>query len=341
MERFELQPGYSAAKIITGGWQLATGHGPEVSKEDVFARLQAYVEAGFTTFDCGDIYTGVEELLGEFRSRTSTPIQVHTKFVPDFGLLPTLDKEYVESIIDRSLQRLQTEQLDLVQFHWWNFDVPRHIEVAGYLKELQQAGKVKQLGVTNYDTAHLQELTDAGIEIVSNQVQYSLFDRRPQKEMTSFCEQHDIKLLCYGVLAGGFLSSSYLNAPEPGDELKNRSLVKYKLILEDAGGWDTFQRLLATLDGVASKHNVELATVAARYVLEQKQVFGLIIGFSQTREFAKLEEVFSFSFDEEDTQALDGVLQDIPMIPGDIYSVERDKDGRHGKIMKYNLNDDK
>jgi aryl-alcohol dehydrogenase-like predicted oxidoreductase len=96
--------------------------------------MRLFVEAGITTFDCADIYTGVEELIGAFLAdyRPGTggrpEVQVHTKYVPDLRSLGSLRKADVEGAIDRSLRRLRVDRLDLVQFHWWDYSVPGWIE---------------------------------------------------------------------------------------------------------------------------------------------------------------------------------------------------------------------
>ena len=190
----ELAPDYRISRLVKGGWQLAGGHG-SVDRERAVEDMFAFVEAGITTFDCADIYTGVEELVGEFLCRyrrryglaAARRLKIHTKCVPDYDSLATLDKATLQAGIDRSLQRLGQERLDLVQFHWWDYAVPGYVEAAGWLQKLQQAGKIDRLGVTNFDTTRLRELTDAGIKIVSQQVQYSLLDARPERSMVDFC----------------------------------------------------------------------------------------------------------------------------------------------------------
>jgi len=114
----ELATGYRISRILKGGWQLAGGHGA-VDRAAALDDMARFVDAGVTTFDCADIYTGVEELIGEFiRTRGPGPeLQIHTKYVPDIDTLPVLTKADVNRAIDRSLQRLGVERLDLVQFH--------------------------------------------------------------------------------------------------------------------------------------------------------------------------------------------------------------------------------
>ena len=211
--RIELAPGYSISKILKGGWQLAGGHGP-IDRKSAIEDMPIFVQTGITTFDFGDIYTGVEELIGEFiRQHGAKDVQLHTKYVPDLDTLPSVDRPYTERVIDRSLSRLGIDTLDLVQFHWWDYSVPRYIDVAQHLVDLQRSGKIRNIGVTNFDVPRLKELVEAGIPIVTNQVQYSVLDQRPEHGMVEFCQQQGIKLLCYGTVAGGFFSQIYLCVP--------------------------------------------------------------------------------------------------------------------------------
>ena len=182
------------------------------------------------------LFRSVEALIGEYRRQypaLAANTRVHTKFVPDLETLSKLKADDITKIIDRSLQRLGVEQLDLVQFHWWDFNVPGYVEAALQLMRLRQAGKIAQIGVTNFDTGHLGELIEAGVTVFAHQLQYSLLDRRPQKTMMPFCQKHGIAVLCYGTVAGGFLSDRWLGREYPHGELANRSLVKYRLIIDE------------------------------------------------------------------------------------------------------------
>jgi aryl-alcohol dehydrogenase-like predicted oxidoreductase len=345
VETIELAPGYRISRMLRGGWQLAGGHGA-VDAERAIADMAAFVDAGVTTFDCADIYTGVEEMIGRFRERILATrgtealktFKVHTKFVPDWDALPRVDRSYVRGIIDRSLQRLRLERLDLVQLHWWNYAVPGAVETALMLKELKDEGKIHQIGGTNFDTPHVQALLDAGVPLVSMQVQYSPLDTRPEHGLTELCRERGLKLLCYGTVAGGFLSERWLGAPEPQEPFANRSLVKYKLIIEDFGGWSLFQDLLATLQGIGRKHGVSLTAVATRWVLDRPGVAGAIIGARYAEHLPDNLAVFRFALDAEDRAAIDAVLARRTGPEGDTYTLERDREGRHGRIMHYNLN---
>ena len=334
-----LAPGYRISRMLRGGWQLAGGHGP-VDEARAVADMAAFVEAGITAFDCADIYTGVEELIGRFR-RSATPeqrakLKVHTKFVPDMSQLAKVDRGYVTRVIDRSLARLRTERLDLVQFHWWDYAVSGWQEAAGHLADLQRAGKIDLLGGTNFDTSRSRALIERGFPLVSMQTQYSLLDTRPEKALAWLCASHGLHLLCYGTLAGGFLSERWLGRPEPA-ALENRSLTKYKLVIDDIGGWDLFQSLLAALRRIAAKHGVGIGNVATRWVLDRPHVAGVIVGARYADRLAANLATFAFALDEDDRAAISAILSQRQELAGDCFDLERDRTGRHGRIMKVDL----
>ena len=102
--------------------------------------------------------------------------------------------------------RMGVESLDLLQFHWWEYDDARYLDALKHLADLQHEGRIKHLALTNFDTEHLRIITEQGTRIVSNQVQYSLVDRRPEVQMAAFCRDHGIALLAYGTVLGGLLS---------------------------------------------------------------------------------------------------------------------------------------
>ncbi len=338
--RVRLSGQYEISRVIKGGWQLSGDHGP-VDAEHADGDMAAFVTAGITTFDCADIYAGVEELIGSFRVRhpaLAARTQIHTKFVPDLASLGRVDDSYVERIVDRSLRRLHLDTLDVVQFHWWDYSIRGYVEAAMMLDRLRVKGKIARIGVTNFDLPHLLELLDAGVPIVAHQLQYSLLDGRAENGMAQACALRGIGLLCYGTVAGGFLSDRWLGQPEPLQSFGNRSLTKYKLIIDDFGGWELFQELLRALRRIADKHSCDIATIASRAVLERPGVAAVIVGATNASHVASNARIGRVTLDEDDCAAIDAILLRRSGPDGDVFTLERDRRGRHGRIMKYNLN---
>ena len=347
-QRAKLAQNYTVPRIIVGAWQLSVGHNINpTSAEAAIETLAAYAAAGFSTFDCADIYTGVEELLGEFSRLYKTSasqteqsqIQIHTKYVPDRDALAQLSRAQTEQTIDRSLRRLGVDQLDLVQFSWWDYSIPRYVDCALWLNDLRTAGKIRHIGVTNFDVPRLFEILDAGVPVVSHQTQYSLLDHRPENGLVELCRERGIHLLCYGTLGGGFLSGRWLGAPEPGADLANRSLTKYRLMIEEFGGWTTFQELLRALDGIAKKHGVSIGNVATRYVLDMPQVAAAIVGARNQEHLQDNVQTQTLDLDNEDRSKLREYTVHRSQL-GDVFGLEREPGGAHASIMRYNLNRD-
>ena len=342
-----LRPGYDISRVIKGGWQLAGGHGP-VDRARAVQDMLAFVDAGIDTFDCADIYTGVEAMIGETLATVrrergqglAEEIKVHTKLVPNLEQLARCRAADLEAIVDRSLERLGVERLDLVQFFWWDVSIGAPVQTLASLAALQDKGKIRHLGVTNWDVEGIAPFVDIGLDIVSAQVQYSLIDDRPAGSLTRWCAAHDVRLLCYGVLAGGFLSDVWLGRRDPGFAFENRSLVKYRLIIDELGGWDLFQALLDVVKRIADKHGKSVSTVAARYVLDLPQVAAVIIGARYADHLSQTLSIFDLTLDDDDREALARVLGERTGPRGPVYGLEGERTGRHGAIMKYDLDAD-
>lgn len=308
-------------------WQISGAHGP-IDPKKAMANMFEYHNAGFTTWDLADHYGPAEDFIGEFTQQllasrgvtALSDVQAFTKWVPRPG---PVSRKFVEENISLSLKRMKVEMLDLLQFHWWDYRDKNYLDALIYLSELRDSGKIKHLGLTNFDTEHLREFTDQGIGIVSNQVQFSLIDRRPEVRMVKFCKEHNIHLLTYGTLCGGLLSEKYLGQQEPqSSELNTASLRKYKQMIDAWGDWDLFQELLRTLKRIANKHGASIANVAVRYILDKPAVAGVIIGvrLGVTDHRADNARAFSFTLDKEDYDMIEAVHQkscDLHRVIGD------------------------
>lgn len=315
--RLRFVDGLPICRILNGMWQVSGAHG-RIDPSAALDAMLAYHDAGFTTWDLADHYGPAEDFIGEFRRRLGaergedalSEVQAFTKWVPRPG---PMTQQIVENNVDISLRRMGVERLDLLQFHWWEYLDKRYLDALEQLATLRDEGKIHRVALTNFDTERLREIADHGVRVVSNQVQYSLIDRRPEMQMSQVCEEQRVWLLPYGVLCGGLLSDRYLGQPEPGPGVLNTaSLRKYKQMIDAWGGWQLFQQLLAVLRGIADKHEVSIANVAERYILEKPAVAGVIIGarLGVAEHIAENARLFSFGLDDADNQAIETVLAD-------------------------------
>jgi aryl-alcohol dehydrogenase-like predicted oxidoreductase len=313
--RFKFTPDLTICRVLNGMWQVSGAHGridPRRAVEEMFV----YHDAGFTTWDLADHYGPAEDFIGEFRRQFAArhgmarlaEMQAFTKWVPHPG---RMTRRVVEEAVDVSLTRMGVEALDLIQFHWWEYSDKGYLEALKHLADLQQEGKIRHLALTNFDTERLRTIAENGIRIVSNQVQYSLVDRRPEFQMVAFCRDHGITLLTYGSVLGGLLAEQYLGQPEPrrGD-LNTASLQKYKNMIDAWGGWALFQELLAVLKPIADRRGLSIANVGVRYILDRPAVAGVIVGtrLGVAEHIADNARVFGCALDAADHASIETML---------------------------------
>jgi aryl-alcohol dehydrogenase-like predicted oxidoreductase/enamine deaminase RidA (YjgF/YER057c/UK114 family) len=312
LSTFTLGGTKSLPRVLTGLWQIADleRDGATLDEPAALAAAAALVASELTAFDMADHYGSSELLLGKLRGRlppaAAALLWCSTKWVPKPGAIAATD---VARAVATSCARLRVEALDLLQFHCWDYSHPSYLDGLHFLAA---SSSIRMLGVTNFNTAHLRVCVADGAPIVSNQVCVSLLDRRAvggyntaeqqlilgdrqwcaNGEMARFCEARGIKILAYGVLAGGFLSDRWLGKVEPAilgevaagvnDGKWTWSQLKYARFINEAGGWAALQRLLRALRRVADAETLPalrtIAAVAARWVLAQRAVGAVLIG---------------------------------------------------------------
>lgn len=308
-----LTPDTLICRLLNGLWQVSGAHG-QIDPARALPDMLAYQDDGFTTWDLADHYGPAEDFVGQFRRalRESNPDTLSnslafTKWVPRPG---RMTRAVVEAAVGVSLRRMGVERLDMLQFHWWDYNDSGYMDALRHLAALRDEGRIRHLALTNFDTRRVEQITAAGLGIVSNQVQYSLIDRRPERQMSAFCAQHGIGLLTYGTFCGGLLSEAYLGQPEPRPAaLNTASLRKYKNMIDAWGGWALFQELLRTLRQIADKYGVSIANVAVRFILDQPAVAGVIVGarLGLREHRAENARVFSFALDADDRAQIEAV----------------------------------
>lgn len=317
-ERRRLAPDLDLSRIVTGLWQVADMErgGRQLDLEAASAAMGPYAQAGFSSFDMADHYGSAEEIAGRFVAGGGKA-ELLTKWVPDPG---PISRETVRAAVTRALRRLRRERIDLLQFHAWRFSDPAWLDALFLLEELRGEGLVGHLGAVNFDTAHLRVAVASGIRLVSNQVAFSLLDRRAAGRMSAFCRDHGVQLLAYGVLAGGFLTERWLDRPAPTEaERATWSEMKSARFIEAAGGWEPFQALARAVSAVAQKHHVSMANVACRAILDEPAVGAVIVG-ARLGERSHLEDnarIFSLVLDDEDRRSLVTATAGLKPIPGD------------------------
>lgn len=315
-DRFDLTTNLNISRVLTGLWQVA-----DQEKDGAISDLGAaagalvkYAEAGFDTFDMADHYGSAELIAGRALKQVPTA-RAFTKWCPEPG---PMTADVVRAGVQERLDRLDVTKIDLLQFHWWSFEHPAWLDALHELKNLRNEGLIGDIGVTNFDAAHLLLALEEGIPVVSNQVSFSLIDRRAAGALSELCDTRNVKLLAYGTLLGGFLSERWLGKTRPAD-VADWSSMKYLRFIDTAGGWDAFQNLLNTAHKIAQKHQVSISNVASRWVLEHSSVAGIIVGarLGENEHRDDNARLFSFALDDADHSQLKLAFAQTVGIPGD------------------------
>ncbi|RLP23208.1 aldo/keto reductase [Mesorhizobium sp. YM1C-6-2] len=318
-DRTTIADGLSISRLVCGLWQVADIEkgGETIDPERGADALEAYTRAGFDTFDMADHYGSAEIIAGRLLARypaRQRPL-AFTKWCPEPG---PMTAEIVRKGVQERLDRLGAQKVDLLQFHWWTFEHPAWLDALHEMAKLKDEGLIGAIGVTNFDAAHLRVALSDGVPLATNQVSFSLVDRRAAGELSALCKEKGVKLLAYGTLCGGFLSEKWLGKPEPA-EIPDWSRSKYKRFIDVAGGWRGFQGILATASEIGRKHGVSLSNVASRWVLEHEAVAATIIGarLGESEHRDDNLKVFGFALDAEDRARLDAAFAATTPIPGD------------------------
>lgn len=317
-DRTELAPGLEISRVVTGLWQVADMErgGTLLDPVRAAAAMADYAEAGFDTFDMADHYGSAEVITGELlNGPRGRGVRAFTKWCPPPG---PMAPEVVRAGVQRSLERMRTNRIDLMQFHWWTFEHPGWLDAMLELAKLKDEGLVGAIGLTNFDTAHLRVLLAEGVPVASNQVCISLLDRRATEAMSTLCLERGVRLLAYGTLGGGFLSERWLGADEPA-EVGDWSKMKYRRFIDAVGGWAALQGVLRAAADIGKKHQVSIANVATRWVLEQPAVAAVIVGarLGEREHRADNLKLFGFALDTDDRAQLDAAFAATTRIPGD------------------------
>ncbi|KAJ7627113.1 Aldo keto reductase [Roridomyces roridus] len=323
-ETFQLGP-FTAPRLWTGLWQLSSNAWGTAPVSKIRQAMGRHVDLGYTAFGTSDHYGSAELIFGQFRASLGSPDSVlgATKWCVFKPI--ELTREVVAAAVRQRIERMRTHRVDLLQFHWQDYDNKDYLLALSILADLKQEGLIAAIGLCNFDSLRTEEICTRfpGL-VVSNQVQFSLVDTRPLHGMTDVCTTHGVKLLTYGTLCGGFLADKWIGElePDPYSGQLNPSQRKYlDMITKAWGAWVLFQDLLLVLRGIADRHNhdqgegsnISISNVATRWVLDQPAVGACIVGarLGCAEHPAENARVYSLRLNDADRAAIEGVLSTV------------------------------
>lgn len=297
------------APIVFGG----NVFGWTIDEEQSFKILDAFVEAGFNTIDTADVYSrwadgnegGESEIIiGKWMKARGNRNQINiiTKVGSDMGQGQIdISENYILSAVDKSLKRLQVEQIDLYLTHWDDDKTPVE-ETLGAYQKLIEAGKIRNIGASNLSPERLQESLDAsknhGLpEYGVFQPEYNLFDREGyEKGVSDICVKNGLGVITYFSLASGFLTGKYRSEADLSKSQRGGGIKKY---LTNRGF-----NILKALDTVADKHGISQAGVSLAWLIAQDNVTAPIASATKASHLQAFTEAANTILDAEDITLL-------------------------------------
>jgi aryl-alcohol dehydrogenase-like predicted oxidoreductase len=253
--------------------------GRSMASDQVPPVVDAALESGITFFDTADTYGDSEERLGQALGRRRDGVVLATKFGSSIDGVPAgASPDYVRTAVERSLRRLATDHIDLYQLHTPDRSTPI-AETLGALDELIGAGKVREIGCSNFDAAQLREAAAAadasgGQRFVSVQNHYNLLHRSDEEEVLPECRRQGLAYLPYFPLASGLLTGKYAasQAPPAGTRL-DRWGERAKGVMTDRNF-----AVIEALERWASDHDHSVLDLAVAWLLADPVIPSVIAG---------------------------------------------------------------
>src|SRR5918994_3399114 len=326
--RFLGNSGLKVSEITYGNWVT---HGSQVDDSAAIATVHAALDAGITTFDTADVYanTAAETVLGKALSgQRRESLEIFTKvYWPTGPKGPNdtgLSRKHIMESINGSLQRLGTDYVDLYQAHRYDYETPIEETMQAFADVVRQ-GKALYIGVSEWTAEQLREghalAKDLGIQLISNQPQYSMLWRVIEGKVVPASEELGISQIVWSPMAQGVLSGKYL----PGQPVPEGSRAT-----DEKSGAQFIQSLLRdevltavqNLKPIAEQAGLSMPQLAIAWVLQNKNVAAALVGASRPEQLADSVKASGVTLDAETMAAIDTALAGaVNDDPEDTYTV--------------------
>jgi aryl-alcohol dehydrogenase-like predicted oxidoreductase len=310
MQYRPIGPFPNVSALILGTWSFSdpTGTYTKQPEEIEDAIVKAAFDAGVNTFDTAEAYgAGQSEVaLGRALQRSGkarSDYYIFSKINPEHIISP----EKIEEALNRSLKNLNTPYIDLYQIHWANHDIDVKPALEA-LNKLKQEGKIRAIGVSNFGVNDVSNAVASGVEIVSDQLPYSLVNRAIEFGIVQKCVEHKVSILAYSPLAQGLLTGKY-KKPEDCHEGLSRSRHFHhtrssKCRHKEEGCEKDLFDALAGVQRIADAVGRPMSEVALAWVLRQPGVSAAIIGASRPEQIAHNVASLSLNLTSEQVNEL-------------------------------------
>jgi aryl-alcohol dehydrogenase-like predicted oxidoreductase len=318
--------GLKVSEITYGNWLT---HGSQVENETALKCVAAALDAGITSFDTADAYanTAAEKVLGKaLKGERRASLEIFTKvFWPTGPKGPNdsgLSRKHILESIDGSLKRLKTDYVDLYQAHRFDHETPLEETMQAFADVVRQ-GKALYIGVSEWSAEELLAghtlAKELGVQLISNQPQYSALYRVIEEKVVPASVQLGISQIVWSPIAQGVLTGKYL----PGAALPNGSRAT-----DSKGGDSAMSRLLRDdvleavqgLKPIAAEAGLEMAQLAVAWVLQNPNVASAIIGASRPEQVTSNVKAAGVKLSPEIMEKIELALSGVAVTDGSINS---------------------
>jgi len=301
------------SEISYGNWIT---HGSQVEEDAAVACVRAALDEGITTFDTADVYAGTraEAVLGRaLAGQRREGLEIFTKVYWPTGPGRNdrgLSRKHIMESINGSLQRLQTDYVDLYQCHRYDYETPLE-ETMQALADIVHAGKAHYVGVSEWKASEIRAAyglaQDLNIQLVSNQPQYSMLWRVIEAEVVPTSEELGIGQVVFSPMAQGVLSGKYLpGQPPPAGSRATDDKSGANFV----AGWlrDDVLATVQRLKPLADQAGLSMPQLAVAWVLQNPNVASAIIGASRPEQVHENVKAAGVKLDADVLAAIDAAL---------------------------------
>ena len=309
------QTGLQVSAIGFGCWEIGGTYG-RIDETQFQLAVQQALESGITCFDTAEAYgMGVSErALGQALGGRRRDVVIVTKFGVGYADRPTRrdgSRGRVVASIEKSLQSLKTDYVDVYLVHWPDPDTPLE-ETMGALDDIVRQGKARHVGVSNFRLAQIETcMRLRHVDVV--QYGWNMFDRRMQAEIFPYCQAQQIGVMAYGSLAYGLLSGTFHDGMkfEESDWRSRGGMLGNLNLFRTLFGPEHFPRNLKSVDELkrlAAKYDKTLPQFALRWALGNPAVSTALVGFREPAEVTENLGALGWTISGTDLAEIDAIL---------------------------------
>lgn len=299
--------------IGLGTWGIGSEFYGKVDDSRSIEAIRKGIESGINLIDTAPAYGKghSEKVVGKAIKGYRDDVIIATKvgtYKEGENFFRDLTPQAIRKQIEKSLNRLNIDVIDLYQIHWPDQDTPLEESVEELVK-LQKEGKFKYLGVSNFSKSEIKKICKM-TNIVSLQPQYSILNRDIEKEILPYTVENNIGVLAYGPLGGGILTGKYTDTDEaPQLKQGDRRSEFYPFFQEPK--WSKVKKLVEVLEKIANVRGVPIPQVALNWVRQQKGVTTVLVGAKTTEQATENAAAANWDLSEKEIKEIDNVYKEI------------------------------